>query len=137
MFKTNPEFHPELPDQYFELDRSTGTVRIAKPLIGHRYIPVQNIRGYRLTIDDQVIVSSDGNYPALIDDSLFTDAGIMGITTPGIKEMYRLFLTIETASGPAVVKYINTRTEVGTLVYSVALLDAEKALKQLDSLVKN
>ncbi|WP_179395508.1 hypothetical protein [Lacticaseibacillus absianus] len=135
MFDRYPEFHAELPDRYFELDRTRGVVRVARAPFGHRYIPVAEIQGYRLTIDDRVIVASDGNHPALIDNTLFGDAGIMGITTPGTKEMYHLFLTLETTSGPVVIKYINTRTEVGTLVYSVGLLDAEKALKQLDALV--
>lgn len=133
-FGKHAHFKADKHNAYFELDSTHDLIKVHRPHFGHKIIPSTIIRGYRLTMDDHVIVASDGSKPALIDNNLLSDAHIMGVLTPGTEEIYHLNLELETTQGPIVIKYINTRVQIGTLVYSVALLDANKALQELDQL---
>lgn len=127
------KFKAYIKNKYLEYDPQLNRFRIKK-MFGHREFAATDITAYRLTIDDTTIAESNGKNKALIDNSLFSDASIMGITSPGTKMVFKVYLTIETSEGPIVIKFINTRTEVGTPVYSLGLLDADKALQQLDAL---
>lgn len=126
-------FKPNSKNKYLEFDPQLNRFRIKK-IFGHREFAASDITAYRLTIDDTTVVESNGQNKALIDNSLFSDSGIMGIKSPGIKMVFKVYLTIETTEGPIVIKFIDTRTEVGTPVYSLGLIDADKALQQLDAL---
>lgn len=136
MLKKTPDttFVPLKKDHYLETNADGSLLRAHLRFFKRRLVDPHQVLRYVLTVDGEQILEGAPDQPTLRLDSIFADHDLMHRKTDD-GSVYKMVLTIETASDSLNVFFINTRTEVGALNYSMAMLDAENALRLLDQTV--